>query len=507
MRTAVVARGGTATVADLVVSSALPQSTVEQALARLSDKFESSIGVAKGGALVYRFTIVRGRLRARRERRPALRAFLRTVTVVSYQIARGARAGFRTMLALQLLVYSFLILAPVAAVIGAVVGVVVGIAMLIAGIAKGGGDGLEILFNPYVLGFLGACAACYGVYLGLKKEKELLLALVGKDVGAQGGVAGFVKQVNDYTLGPPVALKLRERLDRTWVISQNDERRVLSRVRARGGRLRAGDLVAWLGLGFVEADRQATRLAVEYGGEPAAEGADETAAIVEFGFPDLLETAGSSSAPAPLPEPRRKLKKIDMREATSHERGIEIPVFTGNKPSEDAFIVGFAALNLGVGLAAAHFIAKHLAHPDVKYRALWSIAKWGLGVVPAAFVALMVAIFVLRAPVHAIRRAIARRAARRKRILDAIVDRVTQKAKMRIDLEKLALGDGVTHDDLRRVAIELEGSFELDEANDPTKTVWTFPRLGAELTPARGAQAAVREVAADAFDGAADPAS
>jgi hypothetical protein len=330
-------------------------------------------------------------------------------------------------------------------------------------------------------------AMMYGVYLGLKKERDLLLALVGKDVGGKGGVAGFVKQVNDFALGPPAPFRLKDRIDRTWIISQADERRVLARVRKQGGRLRAGDLVKWLGLGFEEADRQAARLAVEYGGEPASAGGDDAEiAVVEFAFPELLTTT----------------KKGDQKGETGktlHERGVMIPQFTGNATREDVFIALFAAVNLGAGLLAHWLIARHLAH-GARHVGWWHAARFGLGVLPVAFALLIASLMLVRAPIHFSRRA----RAERNKIREALVDAVIARRNAAIDLERLGV-ESADHEALRRVAIELEGTFELDKDGDPTKTVWRFPRLAAELTVGSAlAKEGARPVGPLVFDSTAE---
>src|SRR5262249_50903765 len=141
--TALRARGGVATRADLVVDTALPEMVVERAVDRLLDEYVSSVGVAKGGALLYRFASGFPR---RRERRAALRAVLSAGARAAGVVARGARTAFRIALALQLLIYTFVICLPVSV----VVGVVVGIGIMIAGIfSDSGGDVLSLLTDPY----------------------------------------------------------------------------------------------------------------------------------------------------------------------------------------------------------------------------------------------------------------------------------------------------------------------------------------------------------------------
>lgn len=483
------ARKGVATRADLIVATALPEQTVERALHRLLDRYASSVGVAEGGTLVYRFD---PRFRVRPERRPLLRAFLTGLGRVVRAVATFARATFRAVLALQLIVYTFLILVPVSVVVGVVVGVVF-LVMLI--FSDNGGSVIELLFNEYVLAIvLGGCVLA-GIAVVFKVKYDLLLQLVGVkqlDVGERG-VGGLVARVSGFALGPPDRVPRRERTDRTWRISLADERRVLARIRRQGGRLRAGDLVAWLGLDLDTADSQATRLCVEYGGEPTPlpmrlDRADDLETL-EFHFPSLMQTAGDGDG---------KLAE----QPTRFERQPPPPAFTGNQRRHDAMVLGYAAFNLIAGLIGWHFLGER-RHTG----AWWWLAWVGGAVLPVTFSGLLVALPVLRAPIFTLRRAWALARVARARMLTAIVDRVRQRGARTIDLARL--GRGLPPDarlpapssaELRAVAVALGGTFDLDDVDAPEKTVWRFPRLAAELRPVRRDRA-LEQVAAGTAEG------
>jgi hypothetical protein len=411
--------------------------------------------------MVYRFA--RGFPR-RPERRVWARRVLAAIARVGRGVVRAARVGFRALLALQLLVYTFLVLLPVSV----VVGVVVGIVLLVLGIfSDGGGDILSALADPYGIFIVLGVFVAIGIGWTLKRKYELLLQIAGvRELGVDArGVGGLVARVNGFALGPVAPADAEERIDRTWRISQADERRVLERVRAQGGRLRAGDLVTWLGLSLDEADAQATRLAVEYGGEPVPEG-DEASPVLELRFASLLPTAG---------EPAQKA----ARGATRFERAEPAVPLTGNQPRHDAVVVLFALVNLAGGLIAGIWLAPR------RHDGAWWWLAWLCGsALPIGFSALLLALPVLRYPLHIVARA--RRAAARVRaaFVTALLEHVRRRGDDGVRLDRLT--DGLTPSEARAIALDLGGSFDLDSEKDPTATVWRFHRLAAELArPAR----------------------
>src|SRR5262249_60469427 len=101
-----------------------------------------------------------------------------------------------------------------------------------------------------------------GIGWVISKEYEVVMGVFngrrGSKVKGRGqALVSVVTCVNDFAIGPPDLRKPDERTDRTMRISLADERLVLARVPAPGGRLRSGDLVRWLRLGLAVADRQA----------------------------------------------------------------------------------------------------------------------------------------------------------------------------------------------------------------------------------------------------------
>ena len=448
------ARRGVATKADLIVDTSLPETTVERALEALLDRYDSAYKVERG-ALVYRFA---PGFRRRPERRPVLRALLAGIRRTGRELGRLARITFRLVLAVQLVTYLTIVLLPVTVVVGIVVGVVI----LIVGIFSDSGIG-DLLTEPKVAMVVLALCVLLGIGWAFKQKVNLILGLLGaREVDSTGGkLDGLAVRVDAFALGPPRPARRREQIDRTWRISQADERRVLARIRAQGGVLRAGDLVAWLGFSFDEADAQATRLAVEYGGVPSA---SPESPVLELDFSHLLATA---------PPATGAKGAATADEPTSAERDEPAPPFTGNLRAHDAWIAVIAVANGLAGLIALEvFGARAASH--------WAWRVGALAAWPAiACSTLLIALPLLRTPAWWLRGVRAR--ARQVRL--AFVRRVVahvRKARGPLDLGRAS----------RTLALELGGQHDVDDVEDPTKTVWRFPRLEAELAPRRATASA-----------------
>jgi hypothetical protein len=480
LRHALNARNGEAALSDLVISTGLPQRIAEQAVSRLIDRYEGAICVAKGGALYYCFAMGPFGIKRRREDRALWRAAMRTSAAVSAALVRAFEVTFRAVLALQLLVYAIVILTPLSLVAGVIVGIVVLLVIIFSGEDVSGL--LELLTDPYGAAFVLFCSWAYGTYLVFQKKIEVLMAIVGRDERGKKGVAGFIAQINDFALGPDAPPSRQERIDRAWRVSQDDERRILERIRRGNGSLRAGHLVAWLGLDFAEAEREATRIAVEHGGVPGASAID----VLEFRFESLDAVSEKSLVEQDLlGGPAQKKKTRASRESqrrddarTRFERGVSLPRLTANTLQENLIIATFGLVNMTVAWVADRLMtAQMLKHPS---SAVW----WHLGAIaggklPFAFSLLLFAVFMLRVPLYALRTLLSTRAKRRATWHRAIVDHVLARGEDPLDLRSL----GGEMDEARRIAVGLEGSFDLDSERDPSKVVWRFRRLAHELAP------------------------
>lgn len=454
-------RGGDATGADLEVATGLNHDKVERTMSDLLDRYESRLAVAKGGALVYRFD--KG-FKLRPERRAALHAFLAAVAAVTRTVTRSARVAFQVVLAVQLLVYTFVATLPVAVVVGVVAGVV----MLVMAIFSDK-DGLEFAFTVLTNPYIGLIVLCLFVLGGIgwviSKEYEVVMGVFngrrgGKVKGRGQALVSVVTCVNDFAIGPPDLRKPDERTDRTMLISLADERLVLARVRAAGGRLRSGDLVRWLGLDLDEADRQATRLAVEHDGTPETTNFE----VIEFHFPRLLD--GSAGH--------------DPKGQTGFERGEAAPAHTGNEAMQDVLIAGFALVNLGAGYLGLRTFNGHETH-----RFLWGLAAFFGGTLPIYFALFLLGFWLSRMPLTALRARWARRRAARGELLRRIVGHCAEHRDQPLDLGKL--------EEERQLVHALGGSADLAEDADPPREVWRFDRLVAELEPAHGKPAQLKK--------------
>jgi len=454
-------RGGEATGADLEVATGLGQDKVERTMSDLLDRYESRLAVAKGGALVYRFD--RG-FQLRPERRAALHAFLAAVAAVTRTVTKSARVAFQVVLAVQLLVYTFVATLPVAVVVGAVAGVV----MLVCAIftdTKGIDFAFTVLMNPYIGLIVLSLFVLGGIGWVISKEYEVVMGVFngrrGAKVSGRGqALVSVVTCVNDFAIGPPDLRKPDERTDRTMRISLADERLVLARVRAAGGRLRSGDLVRWLGLDLDEADRQATRLAVEHDGTPETTNLE----VIEFHFPRLLE--GSAGH--------------DPKGKTLFERGEAPPAHTGNEVMQDVLIAGFALVNLGAGYLGLRAFSGHETH-----RFLWGLAAFFGGRLPIYFALFLLGFWTVRFPLTALRARLAGRRAARTELLRRIVDHCVEHKDRPLDLGKLEAERELVH--------ALGGGADLAEDADPPREVWRFDRLVAELAPHEGKPAKLKK--------------
>ena len=103
----------------------------------------------------------------------------------------------------------------------------------------------------------------------------------------------FYKRVFAFVFGPPAPK----------VDPLEDERRIVAAIRAERGRIAPVDLVRLMGWSFPRAEEEATRLMVDYGGEP--EVTDDGVVVYVFkalrrsagGRTDLVGTLGGSRPP------------------------------------------------------------------------------------------------------------------------------------------------------------------------------------------------------------------
>jgi hypothetical protein len=146
-----------------------------------------------------------------------------------------------------------------------------------------------------------------------------------------------------------------------------DEKRIVSYIRAHRGRIAAVDLVRLEGWTFEGAEEETTRLMVDYGGEP--EVSDE--GVVVYTFKDLRKTAGGAA------------EAVSTRWAS--ERPEPTLPLTGNEPGTNTLIGFFNGFNM---------LAPFWIVPAFETRLHVSLAAWQVLLfdVPLAFSALFFAV-------------------------------------------------------------------------------------------------------------------
>jgi hypothetical protein len=167
----------------------------------------------------------------------------------------------------------------------------------------------------------------------------------------------FYKRVFAFVFGPPARK----------VDPLEDEKRIVAYIRAQRGRIAPVDLVRLMGWSFPRAEEEATRLMVDYGGEP--EVTDD--GVVVYVFKALRLTAGG---PGPAGAP-----------GWASERLEPTPPLTGNEPETNVLIGAFNGFNL---------LAPFWIVPAFESRLHVSLASWHFLFVdfPLAFSAVFFAV-------------------------------------------------------------------------------------------------------------------
>jgi hypothetical protein len=168
----------------------------------------------------------------------------------------------------------------------------------------------------------------------------------------------FYKKVFAFVFGPPAPK----------VDPLEDERRIVATIRAERGRIAPVDLVRLMGWTFPRAEEEATRLMVDYGGEP--EVTDD--GVVVYVFKALRRSAGGG--PTETTATRWAAERLEPT-----------PPLTGNPPETNALVAVFNGFNL---------LAPFWIVPAFEARLHVSLASWQFLVVdfPIAFSAVFFAV-------------------------------------------------------------------------------------------------------------------
>ena len=276
--------GGQLTKADAVTRSGLPVPVAEEALGGLLKEFRSHLAATESGELIYQFD-------------PAFTR--RDAVSLREQLARMGQGLWK----------GFTFLFKISIVTTLVVYFLAFVAMLIAVLfARRSSDdrdsGGDIDFT-WPLFWMWGWGPSFdgGPYRRRRRRPDKPL----------------YKKVFEFVFGPPKPL----------ANPLADEKEILAYIRQKNGRIAAVDLVMLMGWDFARAEEEATRLLVNYGGEP--EVTDD--GVVVYGFKDIRKTAEQGEQPEPVA--RRAWERLESR-----------PPLTGNRTGTNVAISLFNGFNL-----------------------------------------------------------------------------------------------------------------------------------------------------------------
>jgi len=278
-------QGGQLTKADAVAKSGLPVPVAEEALAGLLKEFRSHLAATESGELIYQFDPSF----TRRDAVP-LRDKL---AKLGDALWRGFTFLFKISIVTTLVVYF-------------VAFVVMLIAVLFARRSSDYRDSGGDIDFTWPLFWMWGWGPSYdgGPYRRRRRR------LPDKPL---------YKKVFEFVFGPP----------KPSVDPLADEKEVLAHIRHKNGRIAAVDLVMLMGWDFARAEEEATRLLVNYGGEP--EVTDD--GVVVYVFKDIRKTVQESGQPEPIVH--RAWERMESR-----------PPLTGNRTGTNVAISLFNGFNL-----------------------------------------------------------------------------------------------------------------------------------------------------------------
>src|SRR5512141_984648 len=275
-------QGGQLTKADAVAKSGLPVPVTEQALGDLLKEFRSHVAATEEGELIYQFD-------PSFTRRDAV-PFSEKLAKLGNALWKGFTFLFKISIVTTLAVYF-----------------VVFVAMLLALLfAKRSSDdrdsGDHIDFGWPLFWIWGWGPMDDGRYHRRRRLPEKPL----------------YKKVFEFVFGPP----------KPAVDPLAEEKEILAYIRQKNGRISALDLVELMGWDFAHAEEEATRLLINYGGEP--EVTDD--GVVVYAFKEIRKTATPGQ---PEPVVRRAWERLESK-----------PPLTGNRTGTNVAISLFNGFNL-----------------------------------------------------------------------------------------------------------------------------------------------------------------
>ena len=406
-------QGGQLTKADAVAKSGLPVPVAEEALGGLLKEFRSHLAATESGELIYQFdpSFTRRDAVPLRER----------LAKVGNALWRGFSFLFKISIVTTLVVYF-------------VAFVVMLIAVLFARRSSDDRDsGGDIDFTWPLFWMWGWGPGSAGGFTRRRRRR-----LPDKPL---------YKKVFEFVFGPP-----KPPLD-----PLADEKEVLAHIRHKNGRIAAVDLVMLMGWDFARAEEEATRLLVNYGGEP--EVTDD--GVVVYVFKDMRKTAVQSGQPEPTV--RRAWERLESRSA-----------LTGNRTGTNVAISLFNGFNLLAPLWIVPAFEAGLAAPIPGQEFL-------LHDYPMAFSGLLFAVPLGRWLVERAREPGRRKRNARRRLLQSVLAQQGQAASV----EELA-PEPTTAQALSQSLVALGGDVVTDDSG---QIRYAFPRIREELAGIEKARA------------------
>jgi hypothetical protein len=406
-------QGGQLTKADAVAKSGLPVPVAEEALGGLLKEFRSHVAATESGELIYQFD-------PSFTRRDAV-PLREQLAKVGNALWRGFSFLFKISIVTTLVVYF-------------VAFVVMLIAVLFARRSSDDRDsGGDIDFAWPLFWMWGWSPSSDG---GLYRRRRRRLP-----------DKPLYKKVFEFVFGPP----------KPPVDPLADEKEVLAHIRHKNGRIAAVDLVMLMGWDFARAEEEATRLLVNYGGEP--EVTDD--GVVVYAFKEIRKTAAESGQPEPVV--RRAWERLESR-----------PPLTGNRTGTNVAISLFNGFNLLAPLWIVPAFEAGLRAPIPGQEFL-------LHDYPLAFSGLLFAVPLGRWLVEQAREPGRRRRNARRRLLQTVLARQGQAASV----EELA-PEPTAAQALSQSLVALGGDVVTDDSG---QIRYAFPRISEELAGIEKARA------------------
>jgi hypothetical protein len=279
-------QGGQLTKADAVAKSGLPVPVAEDALGGLLKEFHSHLAATESGELIYQFD-------PSFTRRDAV-PLREKLAKVGNALWRGFTFLFKISIVTTLVVYFVLFVAMLIAVL---------FARRSSDDRDSGGGDIDFAWPLFWMWGWGP-SFDGGPYRRRRRrppDKPLY------------------KKVFEFVFGP----------GKPPVDPLAEEKETLAYIRQKNGRIAAVDLVMLMGWDFARAEEEATRLLVNYGGEPEV----TDGGVVVYVFKDIRKTAELGQQPEPVVH--RAWERLESR-----------PALTGNRTGTNVAISLFNGFNL-----------------------------------------------------------------------------------------------------------------------------------------------------------------